>query len=166
MIDFQHKPDCKAILRGLSDTHTILSAFIAAIPEKDLYAKRGENFWSIAEHLAHLAGVQPMGLERITRILDEDTPEFVPFFPDEDETLKTTSLPTIAESLSDFKKGRTAIVERLTEAIPEDWKRLAVHPEYKQYGLHIFARHIFMHDYWHMYRMEELWLTRDAYLKE
>jgi hypothetical protein len=21
-----------------------------------------------------------------------------------------------------------------------------------------------MHDYWHMYRMEELWLARDAYL--
>jgi len=26
-------------------------------------------------------------------------------------------------------------------------------------------RHILMHDHWHMYRMEELWLTRDAYLQ-
>ncbi len=166
MIESQHRPDIEAILRGLNDTHTILSAFVASIPEKDLYVKRGENFWSIAEHLAHLADVQPMGLERITRILDEDTPEFTPFFPAEDEKQGEKTLPTVAQSLADFKKGRADIMERLTEAIPEDWKRLAVHPEYRQYSLHIFARHIFMHDYWHMYRMEELWLTRDAYLKK
>ena len=166
MIEYQLSLDIKAILRGLSDTSTILSAFVASIPEKELHIKRSENFWSIAEHVAHLAKVQPMGLERITRIIDEDNPEFVPFLPNEDESQEPVPLPDIAQSLENFKKVRNVIVERLTEAVPEDWKRLAVHPEYKEYGLYIFARHIFMHDYWHMYRMEELWLTRDTYLKK
>ena len=49
-------------------------------------------------------------------------------------------------------------------ATPADWEKTATHPEYEQYSLIILARHILMHDHWHMYRMEELWLTRDEYL--
>lgn len=37
-------------------------------------------------------------------------------------------------------------------------------PEYALYSLFILARHILMHDHGHIYRMEERWLTRDAYL--
>lgn len=156
--------DIPAILRGLEDSHAILSAFVASIPEDALLAKRGEGFWSIAEHVAHLAEVQPMGLGRIERMLDEDTPEFVPYFPDEDESQEVAPLPTMALALADFKAGRDAMMARLAGVTDADWLRLAVHPEYTQYGLHIFVRHILMHDHWHMYRMEELWLTRDKYL--
>lgn len=162
MISGNH--DIGAILRGLNDSHTILAAFVESIPKDALSIKRGEEFWSIAEHVAHLAEVQPMGLARINRILDEDTPEFVPYFPAEEE--EAAPLPTMEQALADFKSGRDAIIQRLSAASADDWKRTAIHPEYHQYGLHIFARHILMHDHWHMYRMEELWLTRDEYLKD
>jgi len=156
--------DRDAILSGLEDSYTILSAFVESIPEEDLHVKRGKGFWSIAEHVAHLAEVQPMGLGRINRMLDEDNPEFIPYFPDEDETVETPPLPPIGQLLNDFKTGRDAIVARLAAASEEDWNRVARHPEYKLYGVHIFARHILMHDHWHMYRIEEIWLTRDEYL--
>jgi len=158
----EHK-DIAAILHGLSDSHTILSAFVTSIPEKERHSKRGDTCWSIAEHVAHLAEVQPMGLQRINRILEEDSPKFIPYFPARDEKKDVAPLPSVEQALSEFKIGRDAIVERLSAATPDDWKRTAVHPEYHQYGLHIFARHILMHDHWHMYRMEELWLTRDEY---
>ncbi|QGY40560.1 DinB family protein [Pseudodesulfovibrio cashew] len=156
--------DVQAVLLGLSDSHAILSGFLAGVSEEALHTRRGEGFWTIAEHAAHLAEVQPMGLMRITRMLEEDTPEFVPFVPNEKEDAEKPSLPPMTQVLADFKKGRDAIVEKLKAASPEDWGRRAIHPEYKEYGLRIFARHIFMHDHWHLYRMEELWLTRDAYL--
>lgn len=158
------KEEVEAVMRGLKDSHTILSNLLGGIPVKSLSQKRGDGFWSIAEHAAHLADVQPMLAERIKRILKEDTPEFVPFIPSEDETVKAAEIPAVEQVLADFKKGRDAIVEKLSMATPEDWQRLAVHPEYQQYGLLVIARHILMHDHWHMYRMEELWLTRDAYL--
>lgn len=158
--------DITAILNGLRDSAAILSAFVHAIPEDEYSAKRGEKCWSVAEHVAHLAAVQPMGLGRINRILDEDTPEFVPYFPDKETEEAAAPVPTKEQALADFKKGRAALIERLAAATPEDWERTAIHPEYRQYGLYIFARHILMHDHWHMYRMEELWLTRDEYLTE
>ena len=46
------------------------------------------------------------------------------------------------------------------------WQKTATHPEYAQYSFYILVRHILMHDHWHMYRMEELWLTRDEYLTQ
>ena len=154
--------DIEAIVSGLAGSYSILSGFVNSIPDEILHCKRGEGFWSIAEHVAHLAQVQIMGLERINRILNEDKPEFIPYFPEEDKSI--TPRPTMDQCLIDFKTSRNAIVNRLAALKPEDWERLAFHPEYREYGLHIFARHILMHDHWHMYRMEELWLTRDDYL--
>lgn len=153
-----------AIVRGLGDSHAVLTGLVGSIPPELLDRKRGEETWSIAEHVAHLADVQPMLADRMRRILQEDTPEFVPFFPDADEEQDVPELPTVEKALTDFKAGRDAILSLLGRCSGEDWNRLAVHPEYDQYGLYILARHILMHDHWHMYRIEELWLTKDEYL--
>ncbi|MCM0756203.1 DinB family protein [Desulfovibrio aminophilus] len=156
--------DIQAIMRGLRDSPAILAGFVREIPEDVLHRKRGEGFWSIAEHVVHLAAVQPMLAERLRRILTEDMPEFVPFIPSEEDARSKPPMPGMEEALSDFAAGRERIVEILNAAMPEDWDRLAAHPEYDCYGLRILARHILMHDHWHMFRMEELWLTRDAFL--
>lgn len=42
--------------------------------------------------------------------------------------------------------------------------RSARHPEYTLYTPYVMLRHMMMHDYLHMYRIEELWLTRPEYL--
>jgi hypothetical protein len=152
-----------AILGALEGSITIFDNLLRSIPAEALDVKRGEGFWSLHEHAAHLADVQPMALERMRRILTEDVPEFVPFIPDQEEAEKPP-LPPVEEIITRFKGGRKQQLEVLKNASPEDWKRTAVHPEYEQYGLFIFARHVLMHDHWHMYRMEELWLTRDGYL--
>ncbi|WP_432738268.1 DinB family protein [Maridesulfovibrio sp. FT414] len=154
----------EAVLKGLRESHVILSGLVTDLPDEVLHCRRGDGFWTIAEHAAHLADVQPMGEERIRRILNEDNPEFVPFLPEEDDNTKLLPPPDMKDVLSRFHSARVRIVQLLEQASPEDWQRKAVHPEYRQYGLFIFARHILMHDHWHMYRMEELWLTRDEYL--
>ncbi len=55
-------------------------------------------------------------------------------------------------------------MELLSKLDKSVWEKTATHPEYEHYSLYILARHILIHDHWHMYRMEELWLTRDDYL--
>ncbi|MDA0195055.1 MAG: hypothetical protein O2951_08420 [Bacteroidetes bacterium] len=46
------------------------------------------------------------------------------------------------------------------------WSKTAVHPEFNKYSHYILLRHAMMHDHFHMYRIEELWLTKDEYLKK
>jgi hypothetical protein len=153
-----------AILVALERSIAIFDDMLRSIPTESLDIKRGEGFWSLHEHATHLADVQPMGLERMRRILTEDEPEFVAFVPNQGEEAEKPPLPPVEAIIADFRTGRKQQLELLKKASPQDWKRTAVHPEYEQYGLFIFARHILMHDHWHMYRMEELWLTKDEYL--
>ncbi len=156
--------DIPDLLEGLRRSANILSSFVDTIPDDKMNLRRGDGFWTIAEHVSHLATVQPMLLERIQRFMDEDQPRFVPFVPAEDES---ESLPPQLEAgpaLEQFSHSRNQQLALLEQADADAWQKQGSHPEYAQYSLYILARHILMHDHWHMYRMEELWLTGDAYL--
>ena len=155
----------KHILSGLRQAPKVLAEFVNATPEDKLGLRRGEGFWTIAEHVSHLAQVQPMLLERLDRFMNEVHPEFVPFIPGDDEGKPELSpRRPIDVALTQFSTVREKQLALLNDADERTWQREAIHPEYDRYSLVILVRHILMHDYWHMYRMEELWLTRDAYL--
>lgn len=157
--------DFRNLLQALYQTPKILFEFVQTIPEDRLDFRRGEGFWTVAEHVSHLAQVQPMLLERIERLLNEDHPEFVPYIPGRaKEETYTPPRMTMASALDQFARYREKQLLLLGSADDIMWKKTATHPEYESYSLYILTRHVLMHDFWHMYRMEELWLTRDAYL--
>ena len=154
------------LLSGLKSTPGILSSLAASIPTDRLHVRRGKGFWTIAENIDHLAEVQPMLLDRLKRFANEEHPVFVPYLPDKDEIKVKTAppRPDIGAALVRFAEVRDLQLDLLATLAEPIWQRRATHPEYELYSLAILVRHIFMHDHWHMYRMEELWLTRDAYL--
>jgi hypothetical protein len=161
-VKMQDIPD---LLESLRRSPNILSQFVRSIPESKLDLRRGEGFWTVAEHCSHLAQVQPMLLKRIERFMNEDKPEFVPYNPDgSTEEPDTPPRMSIVSALDQFTRDRASQLPLLESADENTWKRKAIHPEYEEYSLYILARHVLMHDHWHMYRMEELWLARDAYL--
>ena len=157
--------DIPELLEGLRRTPTILIPLVESIPGDKLDLRRGDGFWTIAEHVGHLAQVQPMLMERINRFIAEDHPEFIPYLPDKEEEGPNVSaridIPEALGHFSNYRDKQVALLENLSKSV---WQRTAGHPEYDQYSLYILVRHILMHDYWHMYRVEELWLTKDAYL--
>jgi len=157
--------DIQDLLEGLRRAPKILSEFVKTIPEGKMDLRRGEGFWTVAEHVGHLAQVQPMLLDRFQRFMNEDHPEFVPYIPgngkDEPDTPPRLNITT---ALGQFAQYRNKQLELLESADDITWQKTATHPEYETYSLKILTRHTLMHDYWHMYRIEELWLTRDAYL--
>jgi uncharacterized damage-inducible protein DinB len=161
------KRDIPELLEGLRKTPKILSEFIGTIPENKWDVCRGDGFWTIAEHVNHLARVQSMLLDRFNRFMKEEQPEFVPFIPGKDEDKPDTPERVhMAAALEHFGRYRNNQLVLLENAHKSVWQRTAIHPEYDQYSLYILTRHTLMHDYWHMYRMEELWLTKDAFLKK
>ena len=157
--------DIPDLLESLRRSPNILSQFVRSIPESKLDVRRGDGFWTVAEHCSHLAQVQPMLLKRIERFMNEEHPEFVPYNPGAGAT-EPAAPPrmNIESALDQFARDRASQLLLLERADENTWKKRATHPEYELYSLHILTRHILMHDHWHMYRMEELWLTRDAYL--
>ncbi len=157
--------DIPDLLEGLRRTPRILSEMVKSIPESKRHLRRGEGFWTVAEHVGHLARVQPMLLDRFRRFMNEDRPEFVPYIPtDGGEEPASLSCGDIADALdqfSEYRKKQLALIESTDDIT---WQKTATHPEYENYSLYILTRHTLMHDCFHMYRIEELWLARDAYL--
>lgn len=157
--------DIKDLLEVLRRSPAILFQFLRTIPESKLDLRRGEGFWTVAEHYSHLAQVQPMLLKRFERFLNEDNPEFVPYIPgvgsEEPDTPPRMSIESALDQFTRYRASQLLLLENADEIC---WKKIATHPEYDEYSLYILTRHVLMHDHWHMYRMEELWLTKDAYL--
>ncbi|MEJ2663973.1 MAG: hypothetical protein P8107_08005 [Spirochaetia bacterium] len=60
----------------------------------------------------------------------------------------------------DLRTKQIALAQSLT---PAELSRQARHPEYEEYSIVVLLHHMVFHEYWHMYRVEELWLTRDEY---
>jgi hypothetical protein len=157
--------DKRDILEGLRRSPNILCEFVKTIPEDRLDLRRAEGFWTIAEHVSHLAQVQPMLLERFQRFLKEDHPVFVPYIPgaaqDEPRTPPRMDMSAALEQFATYRNKQLAVLEGADDVT---WQKTATHPEYELYSFYILGRHVLMHDYWHMYRMEEIRLTKDAYL--
>jgi uncharacterized damage-inducible protein DinB len=156
----------QALIDGLKLGPGILEDFVSGIPEEQLQRKRGEGFWSLYEHVEHLALTQLMLCKRLERFVKEERPEFVPYFPDEKEEKREKRIKPVADILSTYRRWRDKQVQLIERGDAALWEKTAVHPEYEQYGFKILVRHILLHDSFHLYRMEELWLTRDEYLTE
>jgi len=153
------------LLDGLNRSANVLSAFVQSIPDDKQNRRRGDGCWTLAEHASHLAKVQPMLLERLQRFRDEDHPVFVPYIPgdgdDASDTPEVIPMDAAMDQFALFRGRQVALLNGVSAAV---WEKTGSHPEYAIYSFYILVRHILMHDHWHMYRMEELWLTEDAFL--
>jgi uncharacterized damage-inducible protein DinB len=155
----------QSLIEGLKLGPQILEDFVLGIPEDQLHRKRGEGFWSLYEHVEHLTLTQLVLYKRLERFVQEDRPEFVPYFPEEEDQREKQIKP-VADILSAYRHWRNKQVQLIEGGGTALWEKTAIHPEYEQYGFKILVRHILLHDSFHLYRMEELWLTRDEYLTE
>jgi len=156
-----------AVFEGLSLSPKILRELVEAIPGPELTAVRRPGFWSIQDHVIHLADVQPMLYARLVRFRDEEHPEFIPYLPDPD--VPPSPGPETADAavaLNEFAARREKMLARIKVYPQAVWQKIGDHPEYTLYTAFGLLRHILMHDHWHMYRIEELWLTRDQFLTE
>ena len=155
------------LIDSMKASISIFEAFTESLPAQVLDRRRRPGSWTLAEHISHLAQVQPMLLERLQRFTQEERPRFVPYIPGEDEETSDTpermEIDEAVAQFSDVRKKQIALIEGADRNI---WQKSADHPEYELYGFYILVRHLLMHDHWHMYRMEELWLTRDEYFTD
>ena len=151
--------DLHKILSSLEQTPSILKNLISQIPEELHKIKRIKNKWSIHEHACHIAIGEKYGfLKRIELFKKEERPQIEP--------LSGESFPPefylqmdLQSALTEFESLRKKIIDISNNLEESIWNKEADHPEYKMYTPYIMLRHLLMHDHYHMYRIEELWLT-------
>jgi hypothetical protein len=157
--------DIEQILGCLEKTPRILTELLSQIPAEVLKARRIRNSWCIHEHACHVATGDRIGfIDRLHQFLDEECPVFVPLsgesFPP--DYLMEMSLKS---ALDGFFEDRAEVIELARSLEPSLWAGEGRHPEYITFTPYIMLRHRLMHDYFHMHRIEELWLTREQCLR-
>ena len=151
-------------LIGLSNNKSILKQFVSVISENDIH-KRIKDFWTIYEHIDHLVMTQKIYLIRIQQFIVEDNPIMKPYIPEDKPTVEDAK-KSAKELVEEFIKLRDLIIGLVRKAKRNVWQKNGVHPEYLKYSLEILVRHILLHDSFHMWRMEELWIEKEELIHE
>lgn len=147
----------------LKNIPIIINSFISQINESDFDRKINPESWTIREHLYHISGVQKMLLKRIETIKKNIDPVIEPYFPQNDTSIGS-KFNSITAALAEYKTYRNQQIEIIESCSEEELHREAFHKEYKKYNIPIIVTHMIFHEYWHMYRIEELALTRDDFI--
>ena len=158
--------DIKRITAGLELSPALLEELIDQIPSGLLKEQRIPGKWSIHQHACHLVDVQQMIISRFHTFQEQENPVFEVYLPGatfNDDFLMELELK---QMVMNFPKLRLELLDTIAGYGSEIWGRSAIHPEYVEYNPHILLRHTLMHDHFHMYRIEELWLTQESYLRK
>ena len=154
------------ILSCLEKTPDVLKELLAGVPGSLLKKRRIGNAWSIHEHACHIATGDQIGvLDRLEQFREEDCPEFVPLsgesFPP-DHLLKMD----LDQAMARFFSDRAELLRQARNMDATLWDKESNHPEYIRFTPYIMLRHRLMHDHLHLYRIEELWLTRNESFRQ
>ena len=147
------------ISESLSKTPGILIELLDQIPSDLLKQRRIEDKWTIHEHACHIATGDKFGFhKRIAAFINELEPKFEPL-SGESFDKDFYSEMDLNKALDEFKQLRKQTIELTNNLEAQIWNKNSIHPEYEKYTPYIMLRHLLMHDHFHMYRIEELWLT-------
>ena len=107
--------------------------------------------------IAHMADWEPIWLERIRRMADEDEPSLQGYDEGKLAIEHDYSHTRVAEQLLRFKEGRRATVAYLRELPAESWSRRGLHSEWKELNIANMAVLVLGHDGYHTKQIAE-WL--------
>ena len=153
-------PIVDTLLAALERSPDILEDMAERIDPEHRRARRDRGGWTVHDHVCHLAACHTMMNERLQRFIDEEHPVFEAYDPDTETPPESLAGMDFDTAVRDFRRHRETGLHLLRTLVPADWEREATHPEYTIYTPLVFARHIALHDGIHLYRVEDLWLTR------
>ena len=135
---------------ALSATPGIITRFCNGVSDAIADQDQGPDYFTLREVLAHLADWEPIWLERIQRIVQED----MPVLPNIDEgkmaELNGYKTTPVDVSLTNFTTGRVALVEYL-QSLPDDaFMRSGVRPEVGTITIKDIATLVLAHDTYHI----------------
>jgi uncharacterized damage-inducible protein DinB len=154
----------KAFIIALENNKKIVKQFFEILTEQEIH-RRIKDYWTIYEHMDHLVVCQKILLGRLEQFLIEENPIMKPFVPDDKPKIENKKKEA-KELISEFCALRDKQVKLINGAKKNIWEKVGTHEEYEKYSFEILIRHILTHDSFHLFRMEELWIMKEEYVKE
>ena len=133
-----------------------LAVTLSGVAADTLSAHAVPGKWSAHEQLAHLARYHQIFLQRIDRILAEQSPEFSRYRAEDDpEWPAWSGLPT-QQVIARLSSMRAKLMARLQSLSEEDFERTGVHPKFGTMSLSLWLEFFLVHEAHHLYVVLQL----------
>ncbi|HET7292755.1 MAG TPA: DinB family protein [Vicinamibacteria bacterium] len=153
--------DPREIIEALERGPVVIVPLVREVPDHLRKRRPSQGKWSAHEHACHLAAVQPIFMERLRLMLEQDHPSIRSYQPDREHSPDALLTVDLDEALARYQRERTELVARLRQLRPAEWLRTGDHEEYSHYSVVIMFRHVALHDMLHAYRIEECLLKKE-----
>jgi len=150
------------ILYSLEKAPVILNELLQSIPTDMYHLYNEPGKWCIHQHACHIIALQPRMTLRLINSLNKDFPSSEPVVPGKNPTSEELLEMDLNNLLEQFPHTRIEFVDILRNLKGNDWNRRVEHPKFTYYTPYIMARRIMFHDNFHMYRIEDIWITGDS----
>jgi hypothetical protein len=101
--------------------------------------------------------------EELNNLLKKNSQKIKPFGTRNRTFVEKYSVKELLQKYCELRDEQIQLIKNTTKDI---WKKEGVHEEYKKYTFEILVRHAILHDSFHMWRMEELWIENENLIKE
>ena len=140
---------------ALSATPGIITRFCKGIPEHIADQNQGPDYFTLREVLAHLADWEPIWLERIQRIVQEDMPVLPNIDEGEMAELNGYTTTPVEVSLEKFATGRAALTAYLASLPNDAFERSGIRPEVGTITVKDIATLVLAHDTYHIAQLAQ-----------
>jgi phage gpG-like protein len=128
-----------------------LDEALRGVSVEDISEPKIASKWSALENLAHLARYQEVFLERVDRILKQESPTFSIYRAEQDPEWEAWKGLAYKEVLGKMTASREKLMARLKSLSADDYARTGVHPRFGEMTLALWVEFFLAHEGHHLY---------------
>src|SRR5687767_654533 len=145
------------LMEGLGAGPVVIGKMLADSAGMDYDRRPDPERFTLREVLAHLADWEPIWLERIQRMAEEDEPHLLGYDEGQRAIDDDYAHADPHRQLQRFRDGRAKLLAYLRNLPPESWSRRGIHSEWSELNISSMAVLILGHDGYHTKQVAE-WL--------
>ena len=149
-----------SVCSRLQHQHETIHELLNGFSEEQLKQRIHKDKWSAFEQVVHLAVYQPVFMQRLQIIQQEDTPFFDRYVADNDPAFIAGCKRSLIELLNDLSAQRTGIVNHLMSLPDSSVSKTGRHPKYGVLTIAEWTEFFLLHEAHHLFSI--FMLTRSA----
>jgi hypothetical protein len=145
-----------SLIDRLKTQHEALPIIISNLSKSKLELNPVPGKWSIKDNIAHLAKYQPLFIERMHKILNNDGVAFERYSADLDPEFPAWQIRETDDLLIQISIDRKLIQALITGLQPEQLSRTGIHPLYGKLTIVDWTEFFLLHEAHHLFTVFKL----------
>lgn len=145
-----------ALTDRLKSQHEAIATILSSVDPGRLLIRPQPDKWNIHDNLAHLARYQPIFIDRIRKILEEDEPFFARYSAEEDAEFEYWRELDDETLMKQINIDRKDIVDLISDLSEEELNRIGVHIKYGSLTILQWTEFFLLHEAHHIFTIFQL----------